>query len=101
MESKRVRRKHTEEFKKGAVELVTQQGYSISKAARSLDLRDGQMRDWLHRLAPDWRPGQGPPSDDPRILREQLRQARRENEELRLERDILKKATAYFARPNP
>ena len=98
MEGKRQRRKHTEEFKRGAVELVTEQGYSISKAARSLDLHAGQLRDWMHRLAPDWRPGQGPPADDPKILREQLRQARKDNEQLRLERDILKKATAYFAR---
>ena len=52
---RRPRRKHNDEFKKGAVEMVTKQGYTISKAARALDLHDAQLRDWLDRLAPDWR----------------------------------------------
>ncbi|SRR6266498_742269 len=100
---RRPRRKHTDEFKRGAVELVTGQGYTIGKAARSLNLHDAQLRDWLDRLAPDWRTRRGglmeePESDDPKALRVQLRAAQKQIEELRLERDILKKATAYFAR---
>jgi transposase len=100
---RRPRRKHSDEFKQSAVELVTQQGYTIAKAARSLDLRDQQLRDWLDRLAPDWRTlragrtGEAE-SDDPKVLRERLRQLEKANAELRLERDILKKAAAYFAR---
>ena len=103
MEVKRPRRKHTAEFKQGAVELVTRQGYTISRAARSLNLHDSQLRDWLGRLAPDWRSRRAgltdaEPSDDPKVLRVQLREAHKQIEELRLERDILKKATAYFAK---
>jgi transposase len=52
---RRPRRKHSDEFKQSAVELVTRQGYTIAKAARSLDLRDQQLHDWLDRLASDWR----------------------------------------------
>lgn len=100
MESKRPRRKHSDEFKKGAVELVTKQGYAIRKAARSLDLHETQLRSWLDRLAPDWRTQRAgqEDSDDPKVLRERVRQLEKANAELRLERDILKKATAYFAR---
>ena len=103
MESKRPRRKHNEEFKKGAVELVTRQGYGVSKAARSLDLNETLLRSWLERLAPDWRSQRAlatgdAESDDPKVLRERLRQLEKANAELRFERDILKKATAYFAK---
>ncbi len=59
MESKRPRRKHTDEFKQGAVGLVIRQGYTVSKAARSLDLHEPLLRSWLDRLAPDWR-SEGP-----------------------------------------
>jgi transposase len=97
---RRPRRKHTDEFKRGAVEMVTKQGYSVGKAAKALNLHDTLLRSWLDRLAPDWRTqrtGQAE-SDDPKALRVQLRAAQKQIEELRLERDILKKATAYFAK---
>lgn len=47
---RRPRRKHGDEFKQSAVELVTKLGYTIGKASRSLDLRDQQLRDWLDRM---------------------------------------------------
>lgn len=100
---RKTRRKHSDEFKRGAVEMVTRQGYTVSRAARALNLHDSQLRGWLDRLAPDWRTERGglmdePESDDPKTLRVQLRAAQKAIEELRLERDILKKATAYFAK---
>jgi transposase len=100
---RRPRRKHTDEFKRGAVEMVTKQGYSISKAAKALSLHATLLRSWLDRLTPDWRTRRGglmdePESDDPKALRVRLRAAQKQIEELRLERDILKKATAYFAK---
>ena len=103
MQTKRPRRKHTDEFKKGAVELVTQQGYTISKAARSLDLHETLLRSWLDQLAPDWRSQRvalmcREETDDPKVLRQRVRELEKLNAELQLERDILKKATAYFAR---
>jgi transposase len=103
MESKRSRRQHTQEFKQGAVELVTKQGYTISGAARSLNVHETVLRSWLDRLAPDWRSQRAlttgkAEDDDPKVLRERVRQLEKANAELRLERDILKKATAYFAK---
>jgi transposase len=104
MPSQRPRRKHPDQFKQGAVELVTQQGYSVRRAARSLDLHETLLRSWLDRLAPDWRSQRalavGQDRDDPQALRERVRLLEQANAELRLERDILKKATAYFAREN-
>jgi transposase len=103
MQGKRARRKHTAEFKQSAVELVTKQGYAVGKAAQALDLNETLLRSWLERLAPDWRTQRAQltgdaESDDPKVLRERLRQLEKANAQLRLERDILKKATAYFAK---
>ena len=93
----RKRRSYTPEFKAEAVKLVTEQGYSVAEAARSLGLGQTLLRNW--KLALDTQgdqafPGHGklPPSE------EELRRLRAENQRLRAERDILKKATALFAR---
>jgi len=91
------RRSYTPEFKAEAVKLVTEQGYSVAEAARSLSIHETLLRSW--RQAVDAHgdqafPGQGnlPPFE------EELRRLRAENRRLRAERDILKKATALFAR---
>jgi transposase len=103
MASQRPRRTFTDEFRQGAVDLVTQQGYSVHKAAQAVDVHETVLRDWLDHLAPDWqsqralRPGAAQ-SDDPQVLRQRVKDLEKANAELRLERDILKKATAYFAR---
>jgi transposase len=97
----RPRRRHSEEFKQGAVKLVTEQGYNVSAAARSLGIDRGLLDAWMHKFAPDWRTDLSDPSDDPKVLALQLRAARKENERLRATCEILKKATAYFANPNP
>lgn len=100
---RRARRKHSDEFKRGAVEMVTRQGYTIARAARALNLHETLLRNWLDRLAPDWRTERAEAagtaeSDDPKALRQRVRELEKANAQLRLERDILKKATAYFAR---
>ena len=92
----RTRRAYTPEFKAEAVKLVTQQGYSVAEAARSLGLGETLLRNWKHALEAQGDqafPGNGklPP------LEEELRRLRAENQRLRAERDILKKATALFA----
>jgi transposase len=103
MSKQRPRRRHSDEFRKGAVELVTKQGYSVHKAAQAVDVHETVLRDWLYRLAPDWqseralRPG-AEETHDPQVLRQRVKDLEKANAELRLERDILKKATAYFAR---
>jgi len=91
------RRKFTREFKISAVQLVQQQGYSISQAAKSLGVDDNCVRYWIKQL------GQGPgmaPSGDGAVQAE-LQRLRKENARLLMERDILKKAAAFFAKEQP
>jgi transposase len=93
----RLRRTYTPEFKTEAVKLVTEQGYSIAEAARSLGLRDNLLRNWKQALqaqGPQAFPGAGKLP----AIEEELRRLRADNQRLRAERDILKKATAFFAR---
>src|SRR5919109_3348985 len=90
------RRTYTREFKVEAVKLVTEKGHSVAEAARSLGLHENLLRSWKQALAEAGEqafPGQGhlPPFE------EELRRLRAENQRLRQERDILKKATALFA----
>ena len=92
----RKRRTYTPEFKAEAVKLVTDKGYSIAEAARSLGIHDTLLRSWKQTLAAQGEqafPGQGklPPFE------EELRRLRSENKRLRAECAILKKATALFA----
>ena len=91
------RRKFSREFKREAVLLVKQRGVSVAQAARDLDLHATVLRRWIREFedSPDGAfPGKGQmkPED------EEVRRLRREVAKLKAERDILKKATAYFAR---
>ena len=92
----RKRRTYTPEFKAEAVKLVTEQGYSVAEAARSLGLSENLLRNWrqaVHDQGAQAFPGHGNLSP----FEEELRRLRAENQRLRAERDILKKATALFA----
>jgi transposase len=91
------RRSYTREFKIEAVKLVTEKGYSVAEAARSLGIHETLLRSWklaLQDRGEQAFPGQGhlPPFE------EELRRLRAENQRLQAERDILKKAAAFFAR---
>ena len=91
------RRSYTREFKIEAVKLVTEKGYSVAEAARSLGIHETLLRSWklaVQKQGDQAFPGQGklPPFED------EIRRLRAENQRLRAERDILKKATALFAR---
>ena len=92
------RRQYTREFKLAAVKLITEQGRSVAEAARSLGVSEKQLRHWKAVLQQQGQqqafPGNGslPPAD------EELRRLKEENQRLRMERDILKKATAFFAK---
>ena len=93
----KARRTFTPEFKVQAVKLVTEQGKSIAEVARDLDLGESLLRSWKDALAASGAsafPGHG----NPPALEEELRRLRAENKRLQMERDILKKATAFFAR---
>jgi transposase len=92
------RRKFTREFKISAVQLVNQQGYSIPEAAKSLGIDQGSVRAWVGKFGGE--AGPVAPSGEGAVAAE-LRRLRQENARLRMERDILKKAAAFFAREQP
>lgn len=98
--SKRIRRRFTEEFKASAVSMVVDQGLSPARVCTDLDLVDSALRRWIGE-AKGIRTGvkQGA-TTRPAVTPEQaeLQQLRRENQILRMEREILKKATAFFAK---
>ncbi|MDP8243561.1 MAG: transposase [Candidatus Hinthialibacter antarcticus] len=88
------RRKYSREFKVDAMGLVTKQGYTVRQAAESLGIRENMLWRWKKQLqdedAAAFKPGEGPGAE--------VKQLREENRRLKLERDILKKATAFFAK---
>jgi transposase len=98
--SNRHRRRFSNEFKIGAVKLVTEQGYSINEAARRLEVDRKSLCEWINKFAPnfDVTAAAKDTPDDPKAMAAQLRDLRKENDRLRMENEILKKATACFAK---
>lgn len=92
----RPRRSFTEEFKANAVRLVLQEGKSVCAAARDLDLTESSLRNWVEQARAD--AGKGKPGALTTPEREELSRLRRENRILQEEREILKKAAAFFAK---
>lgn len=90
----RARRVFTEEFKAEAVRLVQTSGKTAAQIARELDLTDSALRNWVQRS--ELQQGAGAPMTQPQRL--ELAQLRKENRVLRMERDLLKKAAAFFAK---
>lgn len=90
---KRTRKKYTEAFKREAVALVTEHGYTLAEAARSLDIGDNLLGRWKREFEQEV-------SGDRLTIdeREELKQLRKENRQLRMEKEILKKASQYFAK---
>lgn len=91
------RRKFSREFKLEAVRLVKDRGVAVAQAARDLDVHENVLRKWIRQFADDPQhvfPGHG------QMKPEQLEidRLRKEVAKLKAERDILKKAAAYFAR---
>ena len=84
------RRKHSEEFKREAVRLVHEQQLSLAEAARNLGIHVNLLRSWKQRFEAE---EEGLTEDE----RMEIARLRAENRRLRMERDILKKATAFFA----
>jgi transposase len=89
----RQRRNYPEDFKRDAVALVKEQGYSIAEASRSLDIGPNLLGRWKREYEAQAK-GESLDHDE----REELKRLRRENRELRMEKEILKKASAYFAK---
>ena len=94
--ARRERRTFTDEFKQSAVRLVVSEGYSFAAAAKAVDVGEQTLRNWHAKLAPQPEPC----GDDASLeeLRAEIQRLRRELRRAELEREILKKATAYFAK---
>lgn len=99
---------YSKQFKEQAMRLVTERSYTPTGAARELGIPINTLNLWLKKAGwrkPD-RASNEPKlpetlSDDPAVLKVKLRQLEEENRRLRMEKEILKKATAYFANQNP
>ncbi len=92
------RKTYTREFKLQALRMLTDQGLSVAEVARRLGVGENCLRNWRQAARDQGEaafPGHGnlPPAED------ELRRLRAEVQRLRAERDLLKKAAAYFASP--
>ena len=93
---RRKRRKFSDEYKQEAVRLVREDDETLPQIARDLDLTESALRAWVKQAEID--AGRGAPGALTTEERDELRKLRRENKTLRMEREILKKATAFFAK---
>ena len=95
---KRQRRSFTDEFKAGAVALVLDEGKSVTRVAKDLDLTVSSLGKWVEQARADR--GKSKRGTLTTEEKEELARLRKEVRELRLEREILKKAAAFFAKEN-
>jgi transposase len=90
------RRRFSDEFKQDAVGLVVDQQYSFKAASKAVGVSENSLRKWHKKLAPPPKPcGEDASTDE---LREENRRLKKQLKRAELEREILKKATAYFAK---
>src|ERR1700682_5416612 len=88
--------RYSDEFKRDAVRLVSHEKYSLRAAAAAVNVSEKSLRDWYARFAPQPIPcGEDANLDE---LREENKRLRQQLKRAELEREILKKATAYFAK---
>ena len=94
--SRRKRRSFTVEFKADAVRLCQVGDRSVAQVASDLDLTEGSLREWLKRADAAPTPATGEPLST--LERSELAELRKRVKRLEMEREILKKATAFFAK---
>ena len=92
---KRERRQFTDEFRAGAVRLVLDEGKSLAQVAKELDLTPSALSNWVKQARADRDGGQSGLTTEER---EELARLRKENRELKMERELLKKCAAFFAK---
>jgi transposase len=97
-EARRGRRAFNAEFKTEAVRLCKVGDRSIGQVAKDLDLTETALREWVKRADVDV--GNGPPGALTTEERNELRELRKRVKRLEMEREILKKAAAFFAKEN-
>jgi transposase len=90
----RTRRYFSPEFKAETIELIRSSGRSVPDVCRELDLTETTVRNWMRQARIDAGEEEGLSSDE----RDELRRLRSENRTLKMERDLLKKAAAFFAK---
>ena len=90
------RRVFSREFKLAAVKKITEQGLSYAVVARDLGVRDNLIRNWKKKFEQDGTLSAENSSNQ--SVEAELKRLREENRQLKMERDILKKATAFFAK---
>ena len=93
MSQKRTYKQYTSEFKEEAVALVREQGYSVAEAAKSVGIATNMLYKWKEKIEVA-ESGKALTEDE----RGELKQLRREVKDLRMEKEILKKASAFFAK---
>ena len=93
MSEKKTQKRYPKEFKEEAVALVTEQGYSVPEAAKSLGIGVSLLYTWKANFEKE-KAGLSLKEDE----RDELKRLRRENKNLRMEKEILKKASAFFAK---
>ena len=90
---KKKRRKYTKEFKEEAVRLISEQGYSYAEAGRNLGVNPNLLSRWKREFEGiELDPGSAA------AMQAELKRLRKENKRLKMEREILKKAAAFFAK---
>ena len=94
MKSKK-RKNYTKAFKEEAVKLITDEGYSFAEAGRNLGVNPSLISRWKRELSED---GSEMPPGQLVAMRAELKELRKENKRLKMEREILKKAAAFFAK---
>jgi transposase len=97
LKPRRARRQFDDDFKAQAVRLVLDEGKTVPTVARDLDLTETALREWVHRARANRTRGR---TGLTTAEREELAQLRKANRVLQEERDILKKALAFFAKSN-
>jgi transposase-like protein len=95
---RRKKRSFSAEFKAEATRMVLEEGLTVAQAARDLDLTESSLRNWVRQAEVD--AGRGATGALTSEEQEELRRLRKENKRLRMEREILKKAAAFFAKEN-
>lgn len=93
---KKKRNQYTKEFKEAAVKLITEQGYQITEAARNLGVNANLLGRWKREMLMGQNGSSS--SGNTSTLQSELNLLRRENKRLQMEREILKKAAAFFAK---
>jgi transposase len=88
--------KYTQEFKEESVKLITEQGYKITEAARNLGVNENMLGRWKREIEGGW--ARVPGSQGDVTQQAELNRLRKENKRLKMEREILKKAAAFFAK---